>query len=73
MTPGERASRYRKLISATFSTGSGKELLEEWKDIFVYGNLYDSDPQKMSYMVAQRDFVLELDSNIKRGKNDAIK
>lgn len=56
----DKAEHVKKLTRDVFGSGQGKELLDLWKYYFVYGKLFDENPQTTAYFVARRDFVVEM-------------
>ena len=61
----ENANRIRTLCRNVFSSAQGKELLDELKKVYCDGKLYCDTDRDTVYFIAQRDLILELESNLK--------
>ena len=59
-----------KLMYNVFSTPQGKELLDEWQEVFVKGKLYHESDRTTVYAIAQRDFVLEILDVVNNGERN---
>ena len=68
----KKAQRVKTLTRNVFSTAEGRELLDELKHIYCDGKLYCDTDRDTIYFVAQRDLILELDSNMKAGIGEEI-
>ncbi len=60
---------YRELLRSTFLTPAGQDLLKEWQKIYVEGDLFGLDHRAADYNIGQRDFVLELKSNLENNND----
>ncbi len=56
------ANTYRLQCRQTFSTSSGRSVLNHLKKIYCDGNLYGQDDRSTAYLIGQRDLILELSS-----------
>ena len=52
--------RFTTLCRNVFSSGEGKELMEQMHRLFVDVKMYQGTDRETVYVVAQRDFVMEL-------------
>ena len=61
----EMEKRFRILCGTVFSSGSGKELLEQLERVYCDGKLFQNNDRETVYCIAQRDLILELKHNSK--------
>jgi len=61
----ETEKRFRILCGIVFSSGSGKDLLDQLERIYCEGKLFQSTERETIYCIAQRDLIMELKHNSK--------
>ena len=56
----QRIEAQKAKIRSIFSSGAGKEVLDNWKAGIVHAKLFHDDERTTAYVIGQRDFVLEI-------------
>lgn len=64
----ERIEQVRRMITGAFTTRDGRLALKYLEETYQSGAMFDPDPIKMAYKVAQYDLV----EDIKRKLEDAV-
>ncbi len=66
----QKAQRFKTLCRNVLSSGQGRELLDELRDLYMDGKLYQETDRATIYAVAQRDLIMELIYNVQDGPGD---
>lgn len=66
----KRADNLRRLARQVLGQGSGKELMDELHRVYTQGKLYQETDRATIYAVAQRDFIIELQTMIDNDMGD---
>jgi hypothetical protein len=61
----EQSNKLKRLIKTTLGSGSGKELLDELKEIYCNGKIFCNNERDTCYFLGQRDLILELEASVK--------